>query len=140
MISKIKTVTDLPKSPQEIFDAVVTHFKSMEEPAMNSGYECAYRGTNDSCCFVGALIPDALYSESMEGCIGELIGYLFDTGTKDNEILGDFINSNTRMLNELQCIHDATIGRDRWKTTATDSLMEYAKTHDFNTEILEGVI
>lgn len=55
-------------TPQEAFNKIWTHSVQMSEQSSSLMYPCAYRGTNNNKCFIGALIPDSEYNASkMEG-------------------------------------------------------------------------
>ena len=61
---------------------------------------CAYRGANNNCCFVGALIKDEHYNPLLEDkCAG---AYAVQEAVKRS--LGKL--PSRRLLNELQKIHD----------------------------------
>ena len=51
---------------QEIFDKVVLHLYQQGEPSITHGGRCRYR-LSGKMCAIGCLIPDDMYSESMEG-------------------------------------------------------------------------
>lgn len=57
-------------SLQNLFDDIVTHARSQRKQSNadnNSGFiGCAYRGPKGLKCFIGALIPDELYSADFE--------------------------------------------------------------------------
>lgn len=90
-----------PKSNQEAFDIVYRHLLTQNikamEPAENG--MCVYRGSNGTKCAVGVLIPDELYSESMEG-----EGYEGLMQISEVSEYFEFINPD--ILIELQKVHD----------------------------------
>lgn len=98
MISKC---TELPKTLQEWFNVAWRHAVVEKNPPsfkMDSGKKiCLYRGPNDTCCLIGAGIPDSLYNSEMEGK-----AVLSVMGTFGIDIKG---------LRALQSIHD-TFCRD----------------------------
>jgi hypothetical protein len=56
---------------QKVFDTVVAHLRKQQTISrFENGKGCAYRGPNGTSCAVGCLIPDELYSATIEelGC------------------------------------------------------------------------
>lgn len=51
---------------QETFDAVVAHARRQKCKSIGLDGGCEYRAPNGRQCFVGALIPDEMYSPHME--------------------------------------------------------------------------
>lgn len=90
---------------QEVFDKVLEHSRQMTELSLEivkSGYPCClYRASNGNKCFIGALIPDELYSEQMEGCgVNELM-------VRFPELKKMFNIKDESALEDLQLIHDS---------------------------------
>lgn len=52
---------------QEAFDKIWDWFVVQRKPMSTNGVSCRYRGDGGAKCAVGVLIPDELYSESVEG-------------------------------------------------------------------------
>ena len=86
---------------QELFDIVATHLLTQKCVARTgSDNNCAYRGSNNTKCAIGVLIPDDIYRPEMEGrgviklmeCYDE-VSQLFKHITYD-------------LLRQLQWIHD----------------------------------
>ena len=106
----------LAREPQEIFDIVVAHARTMDKKSTRCRPEpvCAYRGEQGRKCFVGALIPDEEYDVSMEGPISMLapveMPYLSD--------------KSYRLLIELQGIHDLT-PMNKWEEGLKDVAEEF---------------
>jgi hypothetical protein len=104
----MKLVKDM--TLQEIFDVASIHLlnqgeRSIEKEMLHRYQEsCAYRGMDGLQCAVGALIPDELYDENMEGQNAQegimlpAYGYAYDE-TPDQ--------SKLDLLDTLQDIHDA---------------------------------
>lgn len=86
-------------TPQEAFNKIWTHSAQMTERSSNFEYLCAYRGTNNTKCFIGALIPDSEYDYSrMEN---KPVNWLV------NELkLPSLAGLSVGWLRELQDIHD----------------------------------
>lgn len=54
-------------SPQELFDKVLAHARAQHQRAVAPNGKCRYRLPDGRKCFIGALIPDELYSSEFEG-------------------------------------------------------------------------
>jgi len=52
---------------QEVFDTVVVHLRSMKKQSLDANGACVYRSPSGAKCAIGSIIPDELYSPSMEG-------------------------------------------------------------------------
>lgn len=99
----------LAREPQEIFDAVVAHARTMDKKSIKcdnfGGHPvCAYRGNGGRKCFIGALIPDEEYDIGMEMPISSF-------APKEMPYLSD---ESFKLLIELQSIHDL-IPMDKWE-------------------------
>jgi len=80
---------------QEVFNIVVQHLRKQNRKSLNANGNCVYRNDRGDKCAIGILIPDASYTEGMEG-------QPFDryfTEVKSWEC-------DVSLLDELQCIHD----------------------------------
>lgn len=83
-------------------------------PSLNSNEDCSYRGSEDLKCGIGFLIPDNLYTESMEG---KLVASLTVevAGGIHNPVIEyianlfniSFENDLLRVLRDIQAIHDS---------------------------------
>lgn len=105
---------------QEIFTTVKNHLLTQNarsaEPikeGMSESY-CKYRGPNGLMCAVGCLIPDEMYSDSIEF---NPVGYL------PKEIL-DHMGGNEWLLQRLQSIHDL-IEVENWHSALGDLATEF---------------
>ena len=109
-------MSNYPQTQQEVFDTVATHlFKQGMQSRSNDG--CAYRAiahiNNQEVmlkCAVGALIPDWLYTESMEGhSVHGLLSDLSkstDVPTEAEQELYQFLADHEDLLTVLQEAHD----------------------------------
>lgn len=94
-------MTDVPKVPaltaQEAFDSVARHLLSMTHQS-HDGERCRYLNLDGNRCAIGCLIPDDVYSNSMEGTS---VFYLIDKFT-------EFMpwQSIRKLLFALQNVHD----------------------------------
>jgi hypothetical protein len=62
------TITELEAmTPQNVFDHIATHLIRQGRRSHADHYLGLYRGPNSAACAVGAVIPEAAYSEGMEG-------------------------------------------------------------------------
>ncbi len=85
-------------------------------------FKCLYRGENNSKCFIGVLIPDDMYSPTLEGAsvYHDIIRDIF---TKIN------ISIDKNMLNflsDLQSLHD-NCPSDSYHESIEESLTNFAK-------------
>lgn len=82
---------------QQTFDLVATHMLTQNKKSLVGG-GCTYRGTENTKCAVGALIPDHLYHNGLEG----------QTLAMDHEIqkLVDSLGHDIDLARDLQGIHD----------------------------------
>lgn len=114
-------------SKQEIFDKVAKHLLMQMKTSKDGWGHCCYRSPHGLKCAIGALIPDELYNENMEGSkacptyvghvgklaykhakaleVGVASGYLSSTCPPKEE--HDFIR-------ELQLIHD-NFAPEHWR-------------------------
>lgn len=116
---------------QEVFNKVYTHLLTQMEPCKSTSLacimdeegnpiaECAYRGPNGLKCAIGCLIPDSLYSRSMEN---NSIKHLIDTNLSIKNL---FSSASEDLLIHLQFIHDE-YSVESWKS----SLEELAQEHN----------
>jgi hypothetical protein len=92
------------RTAQQIFDKVVAHLRSMKARSMIElrGSTCAYRGEDSkgkpTKCAAGSLIPDDVYSETMEGA-------LFYVSVTEYEGLHHLLPHAT-LIQALQHVHD----------------------------------
>lgn len=89
---------------QQVFDKVADHLWTQGVPSIDalSGY-CMYRGEEGRSCAVGCLIPDDVYSQSMEDLrVAALVGAF---GTR----LPPFIKEHVELLSRLQSVHDSAV-------------------------------
>jgi hypothetical protein len=121
-------------TPQEIFDRVATHLFTQGKQAVDGvngpgGGYCQYRASDGSRCAVGALLPDALYNEDMEG---QNVGGLYQAYP---EVRAYFGEANYGLLISLQGVHDHP---DNWETEdyLKTRLARVAEHHDLDSSIL----
>jgi len=82
---------------QEVYDKVKAHLLSQGRKSLNANGQCAYRGENGAMCAVGVLIPDSMYSRSMEGAACNAVEL--------RDVL-DNLGINREFARRLQQIHD----------------------------------
>lgn len=87
---------------QEILNTVYFHLKAQGKQALSSSGNCVYLTDYGLKCAIGCLIPDDLYSESIEG---KSVATLFDEGFMTT-IFPDISRSEVLFLSRLQKIHD----------------------------------
>lgn len=86
-------------TPQEIFDTVAVHLIKQGRKSLD-GLKCRYRAADGCRCAVGALIPDSLYHEAMEGMPVDVLAAAFHS-----ELPGWF-SDDLQLLQALQRVHD----------------------------------
>lgn len=100
---------------QEIFTKVKNHLLTQNaKSAREIDGACMYRGPNGRMCAVGCLIPDELYSYSIEL---NPVGYL------PKEIL-NHLGGNEWLLQRLQSIHDL-IEVEQWRNALSELATEF---------------
>lgn len=114
------------KNLQEVFDTAVVGLASQGFQRSVGEYDrdCFYRGTYNRRCAIGWLIPDEVYTESMENSrVSELMKLYPDSGIKE---LFDFSQVSYNQLNSLQRTHDGAWG----PKSVMDNLREFAQEYD----------
>jgi hypothetical protein len=103
---------------QEIFDAIAQHTFQQGGQAVIDGM-CAYRGPDNTCCNVGAIIPNEVFDPKWDG-MGDVENVIkgMETNTVERESLKNFLSVNKTLFSALQKIHDNVAG-DNWYTTDT---------------------
>lgn len=103
---------------QEVFDKVAAHLLTQKARAVYSSKilsisnRCSYRAENGLKCAIGALIPDYLYDERIEGCgLGNIMDGAHD---EQEQVLADIIASleltdELTFLLDLQNLHDSDL-------------------------------
>lgn len=90
---------------QNTLNAVWAHALSMKERCETSDSDaCQYRGPDGSRCFFGALIPDELYDEMMEGQNASAV--VIEYPSLEENLLERGLSIGGSFLNNLQSIHD----------------------------------
>src|SRR6202011_4888770 len=89
---------------QEAFDIAVLHLLNQAQRCVNSNGRSQYRGSGGCKNAVGALIPDHLYWNSMDG--KTVPQMLVATGSEYDRLREHFSGVAPRLLNELQDLHD----------------------------------
>lgn len=115
-------------SAQDVFDRAAVHLIKQGRRASNE-VACLYRGPENTCCAVGALIPEALYQAGFEnGNVERLI-----SGLEDGVLL-KFLHKHRSLLNDLQSVHDnEDIPPQEWPIC----LAGVADDHGLNTDALD---
>lgn len=114
---------------QLIFDTVARHLLTQGTRAVTEyGRACRYRGPDNTKCAIGALIPDDIYSDHLEGggvhallCepinnfVPENIPYIERFRTWFKNVYGKPNEFDMRFLSDLQTIHDSeSFDIDEW--------------------------
>lgn len=87
--------TFVVRTKKEMFDKVSKHLLAQNARCMEN-LLCRYRNSEGMKCAIGALIPDELYSPSMEGCIARQLNQRYNLWPEElNPLAAD-----------LQDIHD----------------------------------
>jgi hypothetical protein len=89
---------------QEAFDIAVLHLLNQAQRCVNSSGQSQYRGSRGCKNAVGALIPDRLYWNSMDG--KTVPQMLVAAGPGYDRLREHFSAVAPRLLNELQDLHD----------------------------------
>ncbi len=91
---------------QEAFDTAVLHLLNQARRCADSQGQSQFRGSGGGKNAVGALIPDRLYWNSMDGKTVQQM--LVATGPGYDKLREHFSGVAPRLLNELQDLHDRT--------------------------------
>jgi hypothetical protein len=129
----IDNITDF--TDQQVFDFVAGKLLAQGQGAMVRG-NCVYRCEDGRKCAVGHLIPDALYSDRMEG-------------NNVDSVYFPAIRADSAKLSLMQCLqqaHDwaADAGRtddsqDEFLTLFKNRMRSIAAGRSLSAEVLEGV-
>lgn len=107
---------------QKLFDKAVTHLLTQMEQSMDGDGSCAYRGTNDLKCAIGALIDDAWYDAVALETLSIRSQYVQVAVAKSqgfNLVDCDWDWEGWRILREVQNIHDTYLPNEwRYELTA----------------------
>lgn len=95
---------DLDKTDQELFNVMVAHLRAQGTTAITDCIS-AYHGEDGRRCPVGAIIPDDLYSQRMEG---KDITQLAKASWVDPE-LNMMFRWHHNLLNAMQLVHDTML-------------------------------
>jgi hypothetical protein len=91
---------------QEAFNLAVLHLLNQAQRCVNSNGQSQYRGARGCKNAIGALIPDHLYWNSMDGKTVRQM--LVATGPGYEKLREHFSGVAPALLNELQDLHDRT--------------------------------
>lgn len=86
-------------NPQEIFDTVSAHLRSMPRRSIDDGI-CKYRAEGGLKCAVGCLITDDEYDEEMDEGVTSV------SSLADRNLLPDRLAPYLDVLERLQSVHD----------------------------------
>ena len=93
---------------QEIFDKVVAHFAVQGQEAAAEYGVCMYRTPGGRKCAIGALIPDEVYSRSLENKSVRTLLREFPDIMRASGLSG----GDLRFLSDLQAVHDGCASSD----------------------------
>lgn len=108
---------------QQMFDRVATHLLTQKKRAMKLG-TCRYRGPGGTKCAIGALIPDAAYTDDLEDYT------VYSPAVCDAAGIGP---QQQELARRLQQIHDTEVPRV-WRR----KLEEVAQTFRLNKKVLNA--
>ena len=104
---------------QLAFNIIYKH--SLNKEKSYGDFGCAYRGVNNTRCFVGALIKDEYYVKNLEGV------NVLDKDVQEAVKLSLKGLPNIQLLVEAQKIHDLN-ARQVWDTKLKELAKEYSLT------------
>lgn len=108
---------------QEVYDIVKSHLLAQGKPSFDRDQDCAYRGSGDTSCAVGCLIPEDQYTLRMEGlsvdqlCVNQTRFTLAPS-------LVEFLSAHQKLLTDLQMVHDAK-DASLWPSSLTEVAIEH---------------
>lgn len=112
---------------QEILDAVVAFMRKQRKPsggrtAGGGSYYCRYRGPDGTKCAIGALIPDSIYDEVIEG---KPIDDVLHGSSAIREL---FVGVDPAYLMSLQGCHDAAaVDHNSGSSAAPDFMASFER-------------
>ena len=124
---------------QEVFNKVIAHMREQRRPAVadnpDRGFACVYREAGGRKCAIGALIPDEVYDEAMEGRpvrhiltnmpMFEAVGKALDVAETPNTNAVGW-ESDVSFLSDMQFCHDnAAQISHAWKEPPSDVFMAW---------------
>lgn len=116
---------------QEVFDKVARHLLTQRAKAVSTLYtfspKCAYRSPDGLSCAIGCLIPDSLYTSTLEGTpVGGGSGILLLTVLRQANVSVDNY-ADVSFLSDLQGVHDLC-PVEAWK----DQLLQVAVRYELS--------
>ncbi|WP_233867248.1 hypothetical protein [Paraburkholderia adhaesiva] len=101
----------LAMDAQALFDHIACHLILQDcvcrHVSPDGDVTCLYRDAQGRACAIGAIVPDSLYAQELEGrSLGNLIPFLSYTGPQAARMLAQFMERHLGLLAPLQGIHD----------------------------------
>lgn len=138
----------MPYTKQETFDMVLEHLAKQGGPAVNEKglRSCLYRGANGTKCAIGALIPDELYHQNVEGQSVRMlldrdsaIGKYFNETFSGLELEAKICGGMYTFAGHLQAAHDGFCGAfsESFKGYMLQRLTPVAVAYGLNTDVLQ---
>lgn len=128
-------------TPQQVFDTVVSHLRQQgckslsEERYDDGGPLCTYRGTNNTKCAAGCLIPDEEYLSRFEGKNFQYILRIVEgLDKKKNFPVIRSLTDHLTLIDCLQRMHD-TVEVSDWETR----LVSIARGFDLQYQLPQSV-
>lgn len=103
---------------KKVFTKIVNHLRKQNTKSSNKRGDCLYRGPNGLKCAAGCLIPDELYTKSLEG--NNVYDLRFQ---KIWDVLG-YSERTISMVSDMQYIHDMYDVGD-WESEFANVAKEY---------------
>lgn len=127
------TATMLPLlSAQDVFDIVATAMLRQNARATADGVKCMYRAPDGKRCAIGWLMPDEVYTRSLEFFGVRDIAARLSTEAGDAGCFARFLYIHMPLLRDLQGLHDANLPAE-WPQT----LREIARVFRLHTDVVD---
>lgn len=115
---KLRQLVMIVSDTQKTFNTIVDHLYKQGCASVNDAGQCLYRGPNGTKCAIGCLIPDDIYTKSMEGISLVFIGLKFDCLTTKYVCM------------EMRRVHDDSKNASHYDDYLNERIMKVAREYN----------
>lgn len=127
-------MTTLPQTLQEAFDAVAIHLLINQRKQCTNGYNCLYRGPENTKCAFGIFIPDEFYHPEFERQLATNVREMLKEAGMPIPDWMYAINDWRDFISQIQYAHDNVAYFSNFK----EPLIDIAQQFNLNTDVLNG--